>query len=136
MVMTTTEVEVSVPAEVPLPGAGAPVPSRGSSKSDVLDAALFLSVLSRVKTGDFSARMPLEWTGVAGKVADALNDIIASNQALETELARVARVVGQEGRTSQRVTLGGAFQAWLACTESVNNLIDDLVRPTSEMQRV
>lgn len=36
--------------------------------------ALLLQVLSSVREGDFSVRMPLEWTGVAGKVADGLRN--------------------------------------------------------------
>ena len=80
--------------------------------------------------------MPLEWTGVAGKVADDLNDVIIANQALETELARVSRVVGKQGELSQRAVLGGWTQSWSGGLESVNSLIDALVRPTSEMQRV
>ncbi len=80
--------------------------------------------------------MPLEWTGVAGKVADGLNDVIIANQALEAELARVSEVVGEQGRLSQRVVLGGSAQSWSGSVQSVNNLIEALVRPTSEMQRV
>ena len=56
--------------------------------------------------------MPLEWTGVAGKVADGLNDVIIANQALGAELARVSQVVGKQGRLSQRVVLGGWTQSW------------------------
>ena len=59
---------------------------------DCVDAKVLLEVLSQVKSGDFTARMPLEWTGVAGKVADCLNEVIISNQALEAELARVRTV--------------------------------------------
>ena len=80
--------------------------------------------------------MPLEWTGVAGKIADGLNDIMIANQALETELARVSRVVGTQGELSQRVTLGEWTQRWSGSIESVNGLIEALVRPTVEMQRV
>ena len=104
--------------------------------SDCVDGKALLSVLAQVKGGDFTARMPLEWTGVAGKVADCLNDVIISNQALEAELARVSRVVGKEGELSQRAVLGGWTQSWSGSLESVNGLIDALVRPTSEMQRV
>ena len=50
---------------------------------NTLDAAAFLSVLAQVRQGDFTARMPLDWTGAAGKVADSLNDVIISNQSLE-----------------------------------------------------
>jgi signal transduction histidine kinase/HAMP domain-containing protein/ActR/RegA family two-component response regulator len=97
---------------------------------------VLLSVLADVKSGDFSARMPLEWTGVAGKVADMLNDVIAANETLGVELARVSRVVGKEGKLSQRVGFQGSGRVWAESIESVNSLIEDLVRPTSEMQRV
>jgi len=103
---------------------------------DVLDANVLLNVLAEVKRGDFTARMPLEWTGVAGKVADGFNDIIIANQALGVELARISQVVGAQGRLSQRAVLGGTAQSWSGSVESVNNLIEALVRPTSEMQRV
>jgi signal transduction histidine kinase len=80
--------------------------------------------------------MPLEWTGVAGKAADGLNEVIIANQALAAELARVSRVVGKQGELSQRVVAGAWSQCWSGSVESVNSLIDALVRPTSEMQRV
>jgi signal transduction histidine kinase/CheY-like chemotaxis protein/HAMP domain-containing protein len=104
--------------------------------ADRLDEAVLLSVLSDVKDGDFSVRMPLEWTGMGGKIADRLNDVIAANQTLVAELARVSRVVGKEGKLSQRVAFRGSDRAWSESIESVNSLIEDLVRPTSEMQRV
>ena len=98
-----------------------------------LDINALLSVLGKVKAGDFSARLPLDWTGVAGKLADGINEVVSYNQALETELARVSQVVGKDGRFSQRAALGGR---WSSAVDSVNSLIDDLVLPTIEMQRV
>jgi signal transduction histidine kinase/CheY-like chemotaxis protein/HAMP domain-containing protein len=112
------------------------VDKKSSTTTEQLDGGVLLSVLSDVSNGDFSVRMPLGWTGVAGKIADRLNDVIAANQTLGVELARVSRVVGKEGQLSQRVALRGSSQAWFESTESVNSLIEDLVRPTSEMQRV
>ena len=99
--------------------------------ADTIDAKVLLSVLAKVREGDFSARMPLEWTGVAGKVADGFNDVIVANQMLGAELARVSRVVGKQGELSQRVVRGGWGQSWSDSVESVNSLIDDLVRPTA-----
>ena len=46
--------------------------------ADAVDAKVLLGVLAQVRAGDFTARMPLEWTGVAGKIADGLNDVITS----------------------------------------------------------
>jgi signal transduction histidine kinase/HAMP domain-containing protein/ActR/RegA family two-component response regulator len=104
--------------------------------ADQLDESVLLAVLSDVKAGDFSVRMPLDWTGVPGKIADRLNDVIAANQALGNELARVSRAVGKEGRLSARIAPRGSDPVWSESIESVNGLIEDLVRPTSEMQRV
>lgn len=80
--------------------------------------------------------MPLGWTGLAGKVADGLNDVIIANQTLELELARVSEVVGRQGKLSQRVTAGSSTRGWSRSIDSVNDLIDSLVRPTVDMQRV
>jgi signal transduction histidine kinase/DNA-binding response OmpR family regulator/HAMP domain-containing protein len=107
-----------------------------ASTGDTVDGTELLRVLAQVQQGDFTARMPLEWTGVAGKVADHLNAVIIANQALEAELLRISDVVGQRGELSKRALVGSSGQSWSASLESVNNLIDDLVRPTSEMQRV
>jgi signal transduction histidine kinase/HAMP domain-containing protein/ActR/RegA family two-component response regulator len=106
------------------------------SDVDTFDPEVLLGVLSEVKAGDFTARMPVHWTGVGGKIADRLNEIIGANQALGTELERVSRVVGKEGKLSQRVSFKGTDQVWGSHIESVNSLIEDLVRPSNEMQRV
>src|SRR3954468_8764456 len=97
---------------------GAPEPGT----ADTLDEAVLLSVLSDVKKGDFSVRMPLDWTGVPGKIADRLNDVIAANEALGEDLARVSRVVGRDGKLSQRVAVGGGSgRVWSESIESVNS---------------
>src|ERR1035437_7535022 len=104
--------------------------------AEQVDARVLLDVLAQLQAGDFSARMPLDWTGVAGKVADGFNEVIIANQTLGDELGRVSRVVGKQGELSQRLALGGSTRIWSGSVESVNSLIDALVRPTSEMQRV
>src|SRR3989454_211534 len=103
---------------------------------DRLDTKALLQVLSSVKKGDFSARLPSGWTGIDGKIADTLNDIIEmmSDNAKETE--RVSRVVGKEGKLSQRATLPAAGGAWMTRVTALNHLIEDLARPTVEMARV
>ena len=68
-----------------------------------LDQRVLLSVLTRLRRGDFSARMPEDLTGMAGKIADTLNAVIDTNQRLGRELERVGRAVGKQGRTSQRL---------------------------------
>jgi HAMP domain-containing protein len=95
-----------------------------------------LTVLASVRKGDFSVRMPTNKTGLAGKVADTLNEIIELNQQTAQELERVSLSVGKEGRITQRAHLAGAGGSWSASINSVNTLIGDLVQPTSEVARV
>src|SRR6516165_11480169 len=40
-----------------------------------------LNALTALKSGDFSVRLPLDWVGIAGKMADAFNVVVALNQA-------------------------------------------------------
>ncbi|HYL07135.1 MAG TPA: HAMP domain-containing protein, partial [Candidatus Udaeobacter sp.] len=105
------------------------------SRTDCVDADTTLRVLNAMKRGDFSARMPTGWTGAAGRVAKALNDIIEANQRLEREIRNVSVRVGKEGR-EERAVLTGARGAWTSTVYAVNDLVDDLVRPNSEMARV
>jgi len=108
----------------------------GAEAIETVDANTLLVFLEQVKRGDFSARMPLGWTGIAGKVADGFNDFISVNETFCAELARVSELVGKQGKLSQRIERGGMTARWSGPIDSVNSLIDDLVRPTSEMQRV
>src|ERR1700716_1060666 len=102
---------------------------------DSIDSRVTLGVLAAVKRGDFSARMPANWTGGAGKVASALNDIIESNQRLEREIRRLSKRVGKEGQV-KRAGLGDAGGVWASTLDAVNDLIEDLVRPNTDMARV
>jgi len=113
-------------------------PGNGShlDDGDQLDSKQLLAAFTAFKRGDFSAQLPDDWTGVAGKVADTFNDVIRLNQRLTQELTRIGRVVGKEGRIRQRASLGEAAGSWADAMRSVNNLIEDLVHPTSEMARV
>ncbi len=105
-------------------------------ESDNLDLKQLLRTLSAVKKGDFSARMPIDQTGIAGKIADTLNDIIEQNERLTAELQRIGNVVGKDGKISERASLGKVRGGWSSCVDSVNTLITDLVQPTAETARV
>src|SRR5947207_4175861 len=107
-----------------------------TSSTDSLNAKLLLKTLVAFKKGDFSARLPGEWTGEAGKIADTLNDIIELSEKTAKELDRVSRVVGKEGKIMHRATVPAAAGSWLRIVDSTNLLIDDMARPTSEMARV
>src|SRR6267143_1739178 len=104
--------------------------------SKTRENSVLLNTLIAFKKGDFSARMPAERTGVAGKIADTLNDILDLNQKMVTEFGRISRSVGKEGKITQRATIGSVTGEWADCVESVNSLIGDLVQPSTEVARV
>src|SRR6202035_224606 len=100
------------------------------------DKRRLLAVLSSFRRGDFTARLPETWTGVEGKIADTFNEVVDINQRMAAELERLSRVVGKEGKIGQRGSLGDVRGAWADSMEHLNNLIGDLVHPTSETARV
>ncbi len=104
--------------------------------ADGLDAQLLLAALTAVKKGDFSVRLPSTWSGVNRSIAETLNEVIELNDRMARELERASSVVGKQGKISYRLSLPGVGGDWRTLEESVNTLIDDLVRPTSEMARV
>ncbi|HYY15490.1 MAG TPA: hypothetical protein VE965_02395, partial [Gammaproteobacteria bacterium] len=82
-----------------------------------------LTALNALKRGDASARLPLEWTGLAGKVADTFNEVIELNARLATELQRLSVVVGEHGRIHERASLGSVTGAWAGSVQHVNSLL-------------
>src|SRR5215472_17059732 len=104
--------------------------------TDELDTSTLLKALIAFRDGDFSVRLPVDQTGVAGKIADTINEIFKLNERMASEFARISSAVGKEGKINQRATLGSAPGDWAACVESVNDLIGDLVQPSTEVARV
>ncbi len=95
-----------------------------------------LGALVQLRKGDPNVRLPMHWSGVAGRVADAFNDVVEQNASMADELARLRQVVGKEGKLKQRASLREARGFWGESIDCINSLIDDLVHPTSEVARV
>ncbi|HEY9699499.1 MAG TPA: HAMP domain-containing protein [Trichocoleus sp.] len=110
--------------------------TQSTNDAQELDLKQLLKVLAEVKKGNFSARMPIDQTGIAGKISDALNDIIDLNERMAQELEHISDVVGKEGKIHERASIGSVKGSWRACVDSVNTLITDLVQPTAETARV
>ena len=99
------------------------------------ELGIILASLQRMQEGDFSVRLPGSWVGLPGKIADTFNDIVAANEQMADELARVGQAVGKEGRIRERTRLREAKGAWGEMETSINTLVDDLLRPTTEVTR-
>src|SRR5579885_2226041 len=101
-----------------------------------IDTNLLLKTLVAFKEGDFSVRLPVDETGVAGKINDTLNEIFKLNERIAREFARINQVVGKEGKIRHRASLGAVSGGWAECVDAVNGLIGDLVQPSTEVSRV
>jgi HAMP domain-containing protein/CheY-like chemotaxis protein len=120
--MTTAHVE---------PSNGAP-PAMSADSPELRE---ILQVLLSVRDGDFTVRLPSHWTGLVGKIADTVNDVVTTNHAMAENLERVGHVVGKEGKTARRVRFPRHSGSWVAMEDSLNTLIDDLLWPTTEVTR-
>src|SRR5437868_2565844 len=96
-----------------------------------------VAALQAAQQGDFAVRLPFtSSTGLMPDVARAFNAVVARNEALTNEIVRLERVVGREGRMTERASLGDVTGSWRTSVNSVNALIGDLVQPTTEVARV
>ena len=91
-----------------------------------------LRALTAARDGDFSVRLPVRRGTIMGEIAAAYNRVAETNARQTKEFVRVARVIGREGRMTERLSLAGPAGAWASGRDSINSLIDDLVRPTTE----
>jgi HAMP domain-containing protein/CheY-like chemotaxis protein/signal transduction histidine kinase len=99
------------------------------------DLSVILGSLQRMQEGDFSVRLPGSWTGLPGKIADTFNNIVAANEQMAHELKRVGQSVGKEGRTRERARFHQLKGSWGEMEGYVNTLVEDLLRPTTEVTR-
>jgi len=110
-----------------------PAPPAGSDETAFL--ADLADALRRVGKGDFKVRLPRR-TGLAGEVVDAFNDVVALQERCNEDIRRISRVVGRDGRLTERLDTERYEGSWATGVEAVNSLIDDLGRPTAEIARV
>ncbi|HEY2573842.1 MAG TPA: HAMP domain-containing protein [Verrucomicrobiaceae bacterium] len=109
-------------------------PANGQSANSA-ESLLLLEAMLAFRNGNFGVRLPAGWSGVYGKIADAFNDLMAMNERRARETARVSLLVGREGKLKQRMTLTGLHGGWADEVQALNELFDDLVRPTVEVTR-
>jgi HAMP domain-containing protein/CheY-like chemotaxis protein len=99
------------------------------------DIQALVTALRDARDGEVGVRLD-GMTGAMGDVAKAFNQLSARREGLAGELERVSKVIGREGRMTERATLRGAKGSWAASVDAVNGMIEDLVRPTIEVASV
>ena len=51
--------------------------SQSNHAAEIIDERELLAVLTEVRNGNFTARMPIDKLGLSGKICDTLNEIIS-----------------------------------------------------------
>ncbi|MEV5240703.1 HAMP domain-containing protein [Streptomyces cinnamoneus] len=112
--------------------------SRPNGTTEVDTAALnrLRSALEAMRDGNLRKRLTVSGDGAMAEIAAVFNEVADRNLQLTGELARVRRVVGREGKLAERLEVGACEGAWAAAIDASNALVDDLVRPVSEVGRV
>jgi HAMP domain-containing protein/CheY-like chemotaxis protein/signal transduction histidine kinase len=95
-----------------------------------------VSVLGAIRDGDFTGRLPTDWTGLEGRVAETINSISLRMERFNTSLMRLRREVGEDGKIGERLPIGDAVGSWAERIEAINSLVDELSQPTVEVGRV
>ena len=103
-------------------------------RDDSDDASLLLDAMLAFRDGDFTARVPSNWTGVYGKIADVFNETIYMAQRLDAEPLASVAPTARRGSSSNECRVRRHW-SWATNVESINTLIHDLVWPTAEVTR-
>src|SRR5436190_4981022 len=91
--------------------------------------------LIRLERGDFKVRLRRRG-GADTEVGERFNAVVGILERRNRELLRISRVVGREGRMTERLDEESFDGHWADGLRAVNSLIDDLGRPTTEIARV
>ena len=94
------------------------------------------SAMTAFRDGDFSVRLPADWAGIDGRIAEAFNQ---AHRARGSHLARSQpaerHASARKGGSSSACRCPGRSAAGRRRSSRSNTLIDDLVRPTTEVAR-
>ncbi|MEU0256298.1 HAMP domain-containing protein [Streptomyces sp. NPDC006184] len=117
---------------------GGPSLGRSGATTEVDTAALnrLLAALVSMRDGNFRKRLTVSGDGVMSEIAAVFNEVADRNLHLTGELSRVRRMVGREGKLTERLETGACEGSWAAAVDNSNALVDDLVWPVSEVSRV
>ncbi|MFC9281964.1 HAMP domain-containing protein [Streptomyces collinus] len=118
---------------------GGPSLGRNGGGTTVVDTAALnrlRAALVAMRDGNFRKRLTVSGDGVMSEIAAVFNEVADRNLHLTGELSRVRRMVGREGKLTERLETGACEGSWATAVDNSNALVDDLVWPVSEVSRV
>jgi signal transduction histidine kinase/HAMP domain-containing protein len=95
-----------------------------------------LDGLTAVRGGDFSTRLPHTGDPLMDEIADVFNSMTDQLALFTSEVTRVAREVGTEGKLGGQAQVPGVAGTWKDLTESVNAMADKLTGQVRDIAQV
>src|SRR5215475_4226484 len=102
------------------------------------DGALqqLLAGLSAVRSGDFSTRLPANGDPLMDEIATVFNGMNDQFALFTSEVTRVAREVGTEGKLGGQAQVPGVSGTWRDLTDSVNAMAGNLTSQVRSIAQV
>ncbi len=91
-----------------------------------------LNVIKIAISGDLTVRLPEN--DELGEIALVFNQWVSLNEKFANEIVEISKKVGEEGKLNERLI--ETNDLWVTSINSINKLIDNLAKPTTEAQRV
>ena len=88
---------------------------------EFLDRRQLVSALRALRRGDFTVRLSEDADGLDGEIASLFNEVVSLNEDMAHEFERLSRVVGKEGKITQRGRVKNARGSWETAVRSVND---------------
>jgi hypothetical protein len=92
------------------------------------ELTLIHGALVGLRKGDATVKLPYRGSPGFGKVAEVFNDLVEQNTSMAEELAKLAQMVGKEGKLKRRASLQNTRGFWAQRLESINSLIASSAR--------
>src|SRR5258708_31698120 len=94
-----------------------------------------LATMVAFRDGNFSVRLPSDWEGIDGQIATVFNQALSHEDQLSREVERLSRIVGREGRLTQRMSVPGATGGGAAQRHCLNTPLADPLQSTKVIIR-
>src|SRR5687768_16837945 len=91
------------------------------------------AVTTAVARGDLTKKIPVDVKGEILELKDTINTMVDQLSSFASEVTRVAREVGTEGRLGGQANVKGVAGTWKDLTDSVNSMAGNL---TSQVRNI
>ncbi|MGB7002607.1 MAG: methyl-accepting chemotaxis protein [Halobacteriota archaeon] len=119
-------------------GSGRIEVGKGETEEEYRERQLrrLIETMDAFKNGDFTIRLPKERYDIYSELADSYNKMAEMVGGVTTEMSRVAKVAGTDGKLTERASVPGVAGSWKDVVETLNGLIDAVSKFTLEMRRI